>query len=188
MTVIVGVTDGERTAIAADGLCTIGPVKMATCENEKLVSCGAAVVGIAGLGVWKGYLKAYMKTSDGLGESAEESEIADFFCGFLEWCSSNRHFTLGPDEDDNVVKFGSDVLIAAPSGLWFLDCSLGVTRCDPFWTLGSGRGVALGYLHGVYDSGMPVDVQARQAVEAACKFSDGCGPPVSLEVVTRATP
>ena len=81
---------------------------------------------------------------------------------------------------------GTELLIAAKSGIYSVEDSLEVTDYHNFYMVGSGKEVAMGAMHVLYPKIKGMET-LREAVETsvavACKYAVGCGLPINTIVL-----
>ena len=74
-------------------------------------------------------------------------------------------------------------MICNESGIYHFQSNREIDAIRKFWAEGSGSDIALGALAVLYDRlDDPEDI-ARQAVEIACRYEDGCGLPAQTQAV-----
>jgi len=75
-------------------------------------------------------------------------------------------------------------MIVNPTGIYEIESYRSVSEYTRYWALGSGKRLAMGALHALYDKSDDIVEIACAAIAAACEFDDGCALPVNYEVVT----
>lgn len=175
MTIVVGVMGGDgQVVMAADSLVTNGSFKSQHPGKIVRVStaAGDVLVGAAGdAGIHPLVLKVDVPAPIGdLDRWAQDYAEA--------WTWQAREAKL-VDSDGEV---NGEALLAAGGRLWSIFENVALPALETFAVIGSGSAVALGALE-VLDRADPerAVVAAVAAVEAACRWSVGCGGPVLVE-------
>lgn len=189
MTTLTVVKKGGVVAIAADGLTTFGDTCLSRSykgEHEKILSVAGSLIGICGSSAHHLVLQsAFMKLGDvQFGSRREVFETFRRLHPVLK-----EHAYLNPKEDDGDPYESSQItaLIANASGIYGVYSYREVFEFDRFWSVGSGRGFALGAMHAIYGSSLSAAQIAHAGVAAGIEFDTSSGPPIVVHEVRLET-
>lgn len=189
MTVVVAAMSGNGTVVGADSCTTIGNRKLVKMINgSKLVQFDNFVVGLSGIGPLREILDLMLSEPLSEGEEADDydwkkhrvncnNDVSKFLEKFMDLFQD-----LGDAESMGTVE----LLVVTKDKIF---CTMGestVFQVKDFWSVGSGSDYAMGVLDTVHTPDMSKDNLlsiVSQSIETACKFADGCQPPVELIVL-----
>lgn len=183
MTVVVGVKDGGRVVLAADGQGSRNYVKYPL-ATPKVFRVGPYALGVAGFGalataVAHGFAPPPPPKNARDGAAFVAGPFSDALRGHLAGRGALRGGdgieAMGNEDDRGTVVVAWDGEVFAIE-----DAFASLAWDAPFLAIGSGAEVALGALHAMERNPTGANIKARIAVEAACRFSDGCGGPVRV--------
>ena len=94
-------------------------------------------------------------------------------------------YFMDPQEEKEQPVESSQIsaLIAGPSGIFELESYRSVAQYTRFWAIGSGKKLAIGAMHAVYDRFDDAQQIAEAGLRAACEFDDGCSAPFETRSV-----
>ena len=177
MTVIVAVRKGERAVIAADTSQGDGGMLVPRRyyrDYTKLRKCGRCWLGVAG---WSATADALDSILRHHGKELAFSSNAEVFesARTIHRLLKDEYFVETREERDQPVESSQvSALIVGPAGIFEFESYRSVSAYARYWALGSGKSLALGAMHAVYDRYKdPRDV-AKAGVEAACELDDSC--------------
>ncbi len=190
MSVIVVVRKNGRAVISADTLQSdssmVLPAEYVK-NHEKIVTFGDTFLGFAGWSASQEIMESVIRQHpDTLDFSGREAlfETARKLHTLLK---SDYFLDTQEDKDQPVESSQLSMLVAGPSGIFELESYRAVAEFTRFWAIGSGRGLALGAMHAVFDLHDDPLAIARAGVVAACQFDEGCGLPITERSVALAT-
>ena len=96
-------------------------------------------------------------------------------------------YFVNPAEDDDTQEYDSNqihALIANKSGAFEIQSYREVHEIERFWAIGSGKRLALGAMHAVFDSEKDPKKIAAKGLAAACEFDDGSGLPFVIKTIS----
>ena len=177
MTVIVAVRKDDRAVIAADSAQSDGSLLVPQHfyrDFSKLRGCGECWLGSAG----------WSATADALDSIVRDhADALDFSSRAATFESARRIHRLlkkgyfietQEDKEQPVESSQIDVLILGPAGIFEFESYRSVSEYSRYWAIGSGKILALGAMHALYDRlGDPKDI-ACAGVEAACALDEAC--------------
>ena len=175
MTAIVGIAQGGRVWMGADGCVSYGNDERAATSSSKIWRAGASggwLIGAAGAGGWTAILRAVKWP-----KAADPEWPEAWLPGALLQAADSLGLEL-PCSDENAGEYG-DALVGGGGGLWRVDCGLDVSRYDEA-AAGSGSVAARAVLH--VTGGAPRS-RIRRALEAAAAIVPGVSPPFSIDSV-----
>ncbi|MCP4251218.1 MAG: hypothetical protein GY778_29630 [bacterium] len=190
MSIIVAVTKGRRTAVAADTICFCGGQREHPDNviQSKIRRIGSSLVGASGWMLYDNLLDHYLH-----GRRApafkDEHAIFDFFLRFWKALVDDYNLVNEQPRKDNDGPFGdldANFLIANRYGVFGVDSNLTVMRFKKYYAIGSGSAYAFGALGVLYDTEADAARIARRAVETAIHFDESCGGEPELHEVRTA--
>lgn len=184
MSIVVAVTKGGRTAVAADSLYLTGSHRDVSADlagRSKVRRVGGSLIGLAGWSVYQNIFGHYV-AKQRVPALKDEAAIFAFFLKFWKVLREQYPFVKDQPEgaDTPFSDLDSSFLIANRWGLFDVHGNLTVWRHKEHCAIGSGALYAFGALHVLYPQLNSAKEIARQAVEAAIRFDDGCGGPIEV--------
>jgi len=88
------------------------------------------------------------------------------------------------NEDQPVESNQLDLIIINKNGLFSAASYREVNQYHTFWAIGSGKRIALGAMHALYDLNLSAKEIAEAGVKAASEFDDGCSLPLETELIS----
>ena len=180
MSTIVVVKKGDRAAIAADTLSTVGRLRTDSkyiLNSGKILRFADSHIGIIGPSahahVFSSILRKYPK-------KLRFNSVTDIFETYLRLHPIlKEEFYLKTDEteDDEYESSQIEAVIANPHGIFGMFSWRDVDEYTRFWAIGSGQEYALGAMHAVYERLDDPEEIAGIGVAAGCEFDDGSGLP-----------
>lgn len=187
MSIIVGVKKGNSLVIASDSAQTEDGMIISAefyANNNKIVPCGDSYMGLVGWSCTQDILESVVRKHAEKIKLANRAEIFDTFCFIHAQLKEEYFIETDEDKDQPVESSQIGALIVGPTGIFEIESYRTVTEYTKYWALGSGRKLALGALHAVYDQMEDVGDIATAAVNAACTFDDACALPIALHRIT----
>ncbi|MCH7814015.1 MAG: hypothetical protein IID40_08345 [Planctomycetes bacterium] len=179
MSIIVAVTKGKHTVVAADTICFCGGQREHPDNiiQSKIRRIGSSLVGASGWMLYDNLLDHYLhrRRAPSL---KDEHAIFDFFLRFWKALGDDYNLVNEQPRKDAEGPFGdldANFLIANRSGVFGVDSNLTVVRFKKYYAIGSGAAYAFGALEVLYDTEPDAARIARRAVETAVHFDEGCG-------------
>lgn len=187
MSIIVGVRKGDSLVIASDSAQTEDGMIISSefyANNNKIVACGECYIGLVGWSCTQDIMESIVRKHAAKMKLANRAEIFDTFCFIHALLKKEYFIETDEDKDQPVESSQIGALIVGPTGIFEIESYRTVTEYTKYWALGSGRKLALGALHAVYDKMEDAGDIATVAVNAVCAFDDACAPPVALHHIT----
>ncbi len=184
MSIIVAVKKNGRAAMAADTAESDGSLVISArylVNHSKIVKYKRFYIGIAGWAATADIFEALLRKH---GKSVcfdSREQIFESSLAIHKLLKAHYFLETNEDKEQPVESSQLSLLIGGPSGLFELESYRSVTEYTRFWAIGSGKTVALGAMHALFDRfDDPSDI-ARAAVEAACEFDDACALPLEVQ-------
>lgn len=87
------------------------------------------------------------------------------------------------DSDQPVESNQLDGLVINANGIFSFGSYREVHQWDKFWALGSGKRIALGAMHSLFDTNASAQEISEAGVKAAAEFDDSCNLPLKTIVL-----
>ena len=186
MSVIVVARKHGRAVIAADTLQSDSSMVLPAeyvVNHEKILQFGDTYLGFAGWSasqeIMESVIRQHPETLD-FSNRATLFETARQLHGLFK---SDYFLDTQEDKDQPVESSQLSMLVAGPNGIFELESYRAVAEYTRFWAIGSGRGLALGAMHAIYEQHDDPLVIARAGIAAACQFDEGCSLPMTERTV-----
>ena len=183
MSIVIAVTKGGRTVMAADSLNVFGQERIST-DNSKAVKIrriGPVLFAFTGWSLYDNIVENLLQ------EHAEpplntSNEIFTFFLDLWRHLHDRYQFINDQchDKDSPFGDLDASFLIANPAGIFKVSQDSSVCRFQKYYAIGSGAYYALGAVHQIYDEDQTADDIARRSVETAIEFDIYCGGEIDL--------
>jgi len=178
MSIVVAVSKGERTVMAADTQTSFGhevlpPDNLSTTKIQRI---GGAVLGRSGWGVYENILCDVLER----GQPPALDDAQGIFGFFTQlWKVLHQRYAFVNDQskrkDGPFGDLGGSFLVANANGIFYVAPNLGVTRFEKYYAIGTGADYSLGAMHQLYDREQDPASIARAAVSTAITFNVNCG-------------
>lgn len=189
MSIIVVVRKGGSAAIAADTvqsddslLLRAGYVR----NHEKIIAFNECYLGLAGWAAAQDIMESLIRNHAPQLDFSSRGAIFETMRRVHSIIKSDYHIDTSEEKDQPVESSQLAMLIANPAGIFEVDSYRTVSEYGRYFALGSGRTLALGAMHALYERLDTAEEIARAGVEAACEFDDGCALPVTSYSVELA--
>ena len=177
MTVICGAIKSGVIAISSDTQTNFGStVASATHKknSSKLFSVNGSVLGFTGWCAMADALEHLIQTDRKLFQLQSRMDIFTTFLQLHEKLKKENFVETKDGEEQPVESSQIDALIVNKHGLFEISGYREVSEYKTFWSIGSGRNIALGAMHGLYNEKKTAKQIAEAGVRAAAEFDDGC--------------
>lgn len=186
MTVIVAARKASCAVIAADSAQSDGSLVVPAHfyrNHTKLLRCGECWLGSSG---WSATVDALESIVRRHGEELEFGSRAATFetARRIHRLLKDEYFVETQEDKEQPVESSQlDALIVGPTGIFEFESYRSVSEYARYWAIGSGKALALGAMHAVYERlADPLEI-VRAGVEAACELDEGCRLPMEHRVV-----
>lgn len=190
MSIIVALRKGNQAVIAADTAQSDETMVMRAkylVNNEKILKAGDSFVGLAGWSASQDIFESLVREQPELINFESRASIFDSFRAMHEVMKEKYFIDTQEDKEQPVESSQVGALIVNTNGIFEIESYRSVSEYTRFWALGSGKRLAMGAMHALYDTIDDVAAVALAGVEAACEFDDGCSMPATHHVVTLTT-
>lgn len=190
MSIIVALRKGNQAVIAADTAQSDETMVMRAkylVNHEKILRTGDSFVGLAGWSASQDIFESLIREQPELLNFESRAAIFDSFRAMHEVMKEKYFIDTQEDKEQPVESSQVGAIIVNPHGVFEIESYRSVSEYKRFWALGSGKRLAMGAMHALYDTTDDVEAIARAGVEAACEFDDGCSLPLTCHVVTLKT-
>ncbi|MEM6638457.1 MAG: MFS transporter [Pseudomonadota bacterium] len=186
MSIIVAVRKGDTAVIGADTAESEDDLVIRAeyiVNHSKLVQAGDSVLGMAGWSATQHILDAVVREKKVELDFSSATSIFDSARALHEVMKSDYFMDPQEEKDQPVESSQISALIVNRNGLFELESYRSVAEYTRFWAIGSGKRLAIGAMHALYDRCDDPEDIARAGLAAACDFDDGCCAPVELKRV-----
>lgn len=187
MSVIVAVRKGSQAVLAADTAQSDETLIMTSdylVNHNKLVHAGDSWIGLAGWSASQDIFESLVRNHGELLELGSRQQIFDSFIRIHKVMKDEYFIDTQEDKEQPVESSQMSAMIVNARGLFEIESYRSVSEYTRFWALGSGRKLALGALHAMYEQTDDVVAIAKAAVQAACAFDDGCALPLTWQEIS----
>lgn len=190
MSAIVVVRKNGRAVMAADTQSSDDSVVIPSRymkNHEKIVRFGDTFLGFAGWSASQDVMESVIRNHSDKLDFSNRHAVFETARRVHSVLKSDYFLDTQEDKDQPVESSQISMLVAGPNGIFELESYRAVVEYTRFWAIGSGRSLALGAMHAVYDSFEDPVAIASAGVAAACEFDDGCDMPISTRAVELAS-
>lgn len=187
MSIIVALRKGREAVIAADTAQSDESMVMTAkylVNHEKILRAGDSYVGLAGWSASQDIFESLIRERPELLKLESRAAIFDTFRALHEVMKEKYFIDTQEDKEQPVESSQLGALIVNPNGIFEIESYRSVSEYSRFWALGSGKRLAMGAMHALYETTDDVVAIAKAGIEAACEFDDGCVLPMTHHVVT----
>ncbi|MEM7699915.1 MAG: hypothetical protein AAF236_16080 [Verrucomicrobiota bacterium] len=184
MSVIAAVRKNGVTAIACDGLASLGSLKIRSdnCPNTgKLVKTDTWIAGVVGWAVMQDTLEHLSHSKPELFDFSSRQKVFDTLLRIQPVLEDEYFLETKEDDEQPVSSSQLTALVVTPDSIFEIESYRAVFQYNKYWAVGAGDRFALGALHALYDTVDDAEELARRAVAAACYFHNSCELPVDCE-------
>ncbi len=186
MSVIVAVKKNGQQVIGADtAQCGDSLLVRAryVVNHSKILKVGDSYMGMAGWAVAQDILESAVRQHPTLLDLTDRVSIFESMRALHKVLKEEYFISTDEDKDQPVESSQLSALVVSPAGMFEVESYRAVTQCERFWALGSGKILALGAMHALYERTDDVMAIARAGLLAGCEFDDGCAQPLELHPV-----
>lgn len=183
--VCAAVKDGE-IAISCDTQSNDGSLTVSSKHiknSNKLYVVNDSIMGIVGWNAISGMVEHLIEHNK---ESFKLNNRVEIFSSLvlLHEKMKDDYFIETKEHDQQPVESNQlDALIINKYGLFEIGSYREVNEFKTYWAIGSGRRIALGAMHALYDQKVTAKKVVESGVKAAAEFDDCCGLPVKTKVI-----
>ena len=150
---------------------------------SKLLQAGETWIGLAGWSASQTILESILRRGDVELSFRDRAAIFESARKLHEVMKSDYFIDTQEDKEQPVESSQISALIANRYGIFELESYRSVAEYRRYWAIGSGKKLAIGAMHAMYErSDDPVAI-AEAGLHAACAFDDGCALPFETRSV-----
>ena len=186
MGLVIALTKGNETCIAADSMSIIGGSRKVTGDDisnaDKIVSWGNSYIGTTDHSLWPALLQHYA-LKQGCKPKLDSTQAVFGELLTLHQALKDHYFLseeTSSDDDDPFETSGFSSLIVNPHGIFQTYDLRSVQQFTRFAAIGSGSSYAFGALYALYDVLDSVEEIARAVVRIVSELDDSTGGPMTL--------
>ncbi|MBT8131224.1 MAG: MFS transporter [Gammaproteobacteria bacterium] len=187
MSIIVVVRKGGQAAIAADTLQSDDSLMLRAHHvrnHKKIMQLDENYLGLAGWAASQDIMESVIRNHKAQLDFSDRSTIFETMRRLHSIIKTDYHVDTNEEKDQPVESSQLSMLVANPQGIFEVDSYRTVSEYEKFWALGSGRNIALGAMHTLYDRLDSAAEIASGGVDAACEFDDGCALPANVFTIS----
>jgi len=188
MTVITAAIKDGKISISSDTQLNFGSLKVNAKyvhDRDKLFSVNNSVIGITGWSATSQILEHLIQTDPSTFKLNNRWEIFETLLALQERLKNEYFIETNEDSDQPVESNQLDGLIINSSGIFQFGSYREVHQYEQFWAVGSGKRLALGAMHALYDSAASAQDISEAGIKAAAEFDDGCNLPLKTVVLEQ---
>lgn len=190
MSIIVVVRKGEHAVIGADTAESDDDLIIHAefiVNSSKLLRAGDSWLGMAGWSATQTIMESILRKQTCELDFSNRENIFESARKLHDTMKSDYFIDTQEDKEQPVESSQISALIANTHGIFELESYRSVAEYRRFWAIGSGKRLAIGAMHAMYEhSDNPVAI-AEAGVRAACAFDDGCALPLETRTVRLAS-
>ncbi|MES9902040.1 MAG: hypothetical protein ABW168_05070 [Sedimenticola sp.] len=186
MSIVCAVKKNNEIAISCDTQTNFGSLKVSSkhmVNSNKLYSINKSIIGIVGWSAISDMVEHLLKNDKKLFQLNDRMEIFSTLISLHEKMKDDYFIETQEDDDQPVESNQLDALIVNNNGLFKIGSYREVSEYNTFCAIGSGRRLALGAIHSLYEMKLSAKQIAEAGVKAATEFDDGCGLPLKTRVL-----
>lgn len=190
MSIVCAAIKGSEIAIAADSLTKYGALSVSSgvmTNTCKLYEVNDSIIGLVGWCSISTIFEHLVTNQGKLFRLHNRMEILATLLRLHEKMKGDYYLNTYADRDQPVESSQLHMLIANPHGLFLVSSSREVSEFKTYFALGSGRRVAPGAMHVLYNGRKSAGTIVEAGVRAAAEFEDSCGLPLYSGVVQPGT-
>ncbi len=187
MSIICAAMKDGVVAISGDTQANYGSLNVSAKHlrnSKKLYSVNKSVFGIVGYQAVSDMMEHLFINEKKLFKLDNRMDIYSTLLRIHEKMKDDYFIETGEDDDDQPVESSQSYsLIVNKFGIFELSSYRAVNEFNTYWAIGSGRRVALGAMHALYDTKATAKAVVEAGVRAAVEFDDSCGLPITTKTI-----
>ncbi len=189
MSIVCAVKKSNEIAISADSLLSYGSLQASSRHlknSGKLYRVNGSVIGLVGWNAISGIVEHLILRDKKIFRLGGRMEIMSTLLDLHERMKDDYYLRTSESRDQPVESIQLQGLVVNKHGLFEINSYREVNEYLTFWAMGSGRRLALGAMHALYDREMSARAIAEAGVRAAAEFDDGCELPLKSRVIRES--
>ncbi len=150
---------------------------------SKLLQAGETWIGLAGWSASQTILESILRRGDVELSFRDRAAIFESARKLHEVMKSDYFIDTQEDKEQPVESSQISALIANRYGIFELESYRSVAEYRRYWAIGSGKKLAIGAMHAMYERSDDPVAMAEAGLRAACEFDDGCALPFETRTV-----
>lgn len=191
MSIVCAAKKNGVIAISSDTQSSFGSLAVSTKHmksSNKLYPVNGSIIGIVGWHAISDMVQHLILNEKKMFQLNNRMEIFSTLIALHGKMKSDYFLETDDDEDDQPVESNQlDALIVNKHGLFEISRYREVNEYHTFWAIGSGRRLALGAMHALYETKATAKQIVEAGVAAAAEFDDGCGLPITTKTLKLST-
>ena len=186
MTIICSAMKEDEIAISCDTQTNFGSLKVSSKylkNSNKLYSVNNSIMGVVGWSAISDMIEHLIKHNKKMFKLNSRMEIFSTLMLLHEKMKDDYFIETKEDDDQPVESSQLDALIINENGWFGIGSYREVNEYHKFWAMGSGKRIALGAMHALYDRKVTAKELVEAGVRAAAEYDDGCGLPLKTKVI-----
>lgn len=186
MSIVCAVKKNHEIAISADSLTTYGSLRASARHlknSGKLYRVNGSVIGLVGWSAISDIVEHLILQDKKMFRLDGRMEIMSTLLALHERMKDDYYLKTFEDRDQPVESIQLQALVANRNGLFEINSYREVNEYLTFWAMGSGKRIALGAMHALYEHDVSARTIAEAGVRAATEFDDACGLPLKSRVI-----
>lgn len=182
MTIVAAAIKNGQVCIAGDTQSNFGSLKVNrkyVQDHKKIFEVNGNAIGVVGWSATCQILEHLIETNPELFKLNNRWEIFETLLTLHEKLKDDYFIETSEDSDQPVESNQLDALIINQHGIFQIGSYREVHEFTTFWALGSGKRIALGAMHSLYNTNATAQEIAEAGVKAAAEFDDGCNLPLT---------
>ncbi len=186
MSIVCAVKKNNEVAISADSLLSFGSLRASSRHlknSGKLHKVNGSVIGIVGWSAITAIVEHLILQDKKTFRLGNRMEILSTLLALHKRMKSDYYLETYENSEQPVESIQLQALIVNRDGLFEISSYREVNEYQTFWAIGSGKRLALGAMHTLYDQEMSAKTIAEAGIRAAVEFDDACGLPLKSRVI-----
>ncbi len=189
MSIVCAVKKNNEVAISADSLTSYGSLQASSRHlknSGKLYKVDDSVIGMVGWSAISGIVEHLILQDKKIFRLGGRMEIMSTLLALHERMKDDYYLKTFEDRDQPVESIQLQALVVNRNGLFEINSYREVNEYLTFWAMGSGKRLALGAMHALYDQKMSAKAIAEAGIRAASEFDDSCSLPLKSRVIRES--
>jgi len=186
MTIIAAAIKNGKVSISCDTQSNFGSLKVHAnrmSDHNKLFQIENSVIGVSGWTATTQIIEHLIETTPEMFKLNSRWEIFEMLLAVHEKLKDDYFIDTSEASDQPVESNQLDGIVINTNGIFSFGSYREVHQWDTFWALGSGRRLALGAMHALYETDATAQEISEAGVKAAAEFDDGCNLPLKTVVL-----
>lgn len=189
MTIIAAAIKDRKISISCDTQTNFGSLKVNASsmnDHNKLFEVNNSVIGVSGWSATTQIIEHLIETSPDMFKLSSRWEIFEMLLAVHQKLKDDYFIETSEDSDQPVESNQLDGLVINRQGIFSFGSYREVHQWDKYWALGSGKRLALGAMHALYETDASARDISEAGVKAAAEYDDGCNLPLKTIVLDVA--